>query len=801
MIHRAYTLSSANDNDELIPVFSEGDEQNLQDIDIPENLPVLALRNSVLFPGVVMPININRKKSMHLVRTAYASDRNIASVMQRDAKQDDPSFADLHTIGVAARILRLLEMPDGTITIILQGTRRIKLENLVSESPFFIAKIKTLKDIHPISPNEPFDLLIGSIRDIALSIIKLSPHLAPEASFAIKNIDNKIFLINYLSANTEVSGNDKQKLISIDKLELRAEALLELLLREKQSLELKSEIQQKAHKDIDKHNREFLLQQQMKAIQNELGGSPSEQEVKELREKAKSKKWTEEQAAIFEREAQKAEKMHQHSGEYPVQINYLQTLIDLPWGEYTEDNLDLSIAQKTLDLDHYGLEDVKDRILEHLAVMKLKGKSAKSTIICLYGPPGVGKTSLGKSIAQALGRKFGRISLGGLHDEAEIRGHRKTYIGAMPGRIIQCLKKCQSSNPIIMLDEIDKVGNDFRGDPSSALLEVLDPEQNNTFYDNFLEVEYDLSHVMFITTANNIASIHPALRDRMELINVSGYTQEEKVEIIKQHLFPRLLKDTGLTKKQIQLSDKEIITIISDYTREAGVRTIEKQLAKITRCIAKWIVMEKKYSPKLTSKILREILGAPKFIKDKALNHPFTGVATGLAWTESGGDILFVEASLTKGKGFLSTTGSLGDVMKESASIALEYVKAQAKQLKISTQLFDEQNLHIHVPEGAIKKDGPSAGITLVVAITSIFTGRKVRANLAMTGEITLRGKVLAVGGIKEKILAAKRAGITHIILPRLNQKDVEEVNAKFLEGLNFFYIDETQEALKYALE
>ncbi|MGL4955781.1 MAG: endopeptidase La [Bacteroidales bacterium] len=801
MIHSAYTLSSASNNDELIPVFSDGDEQNLQDIDIPENLPVLALRNSVLFPGVVMPININREKSIRLVRATYAEDKNIATVMQRDAKQDEPTFADLHTVGTAARILRLLEMPDGTITIILQGTRRIELKELIHDEPFFVAKVYTLDEIAPIPPKETFDLLVGSVRDVALSIIKLSPHLAPEAGFAIKNIDNKSFLINYLAANTEVSGNEKQKLIILNNIEERAEALLEILLREKQSLELKSEIQQKAHKDIDKHNREFFLHQQMKAIQSELGGSPAEQEVRALREKSKDKKWTEEQAAIFEREAQKAEKMHQHSGEYPVQINYLQTFVDLPWGEYTKDNLDFTTAQQALDLDHYGMEEVKNRILEHLAVMKLKGSSAKSTILCLYGPPGVGKTSLGKSIAKALGRGFGRIALGGLHDEAEIRGHRKTYIGAMPGRIIQCLKKCKSSNPVIMLDEIDKVGSDFRGDPSSALLEVLDPEQNNTFYDNFLELEYDLSHVMFITTANNIASIHPALRDRMELINVSGYTHEEKIEIVKRHLLPRLLNENGVTDKQLQLSDEQITTIISDYTRESGVRSIEKQLAKLIRNIARWIVMKKKYAPRLTQKALREILGAPKFIKDKALNHAFTGVATGLAWTESGGEILFVEASLTKGKGTLTMTGSLGDVMKESATIALEYVKAQAKYLKISPQIFEEQNLHIHVPEGAIKKDGPSAGITLVTAITSIFTGRKVRANLAMSGEITLRGKVLPVGGIKEKILAAKRAGITHIILPTLCKKDVDEVNPAFLHGIEFTYVEETKDVLKYALE
>ncbi len=787
------------DNDELIPVFAEGDEQNLRNVKVPEQLPVLALRNSVLFPGVVMPININREKSVRLVRAAYAADRNVATAMQVDAKLDDPTFDELHKVGTAARILRLLEMPDGTTTVILQGTRRIALEEMISDDPYFTAKVRVLEDTLP-EPSESYDLLIGSIRDVAMSIIKLSPHLAPDAGFAVKNIDSKLFLINYLAANTEVSGDDKQKLLEIDKIEKRAQSLLELLMRERQTLELKNEIQQKVHQDIDKNQREYFLQQQMKTIQAELGGNPVEQDIRALREKAKTKKWSKETADIFEREAQKAEKMNQMSGEYPVQLNYLQTLVDLPWGEYSTDRLDLEEAQKVLDEDHYGLEEVKERMLEHLAVIKLKG-DLKSPILCLYGPPGVGKTSLGKSVARALGREFARISLGGLHDESEIRGHRKTYIGAMPGRIIQNIKKSKTSNPVIILDEIDKVGSDFRGDPSSALLEVLDPEQNSTFYDNFLELEYDLSHVMFITTANNIGNIHPALRDRMEMINVSGYTLEEKVEIVKRHMLPRLLENHGLLPKQLQIPDELIAMIIDDYTRESGVRGVEKQLAKVIRHTAKLIALNQKYTPKLTQKAMREVLGAPKFIKDKALNNAFTGIATGLAWTEMGGEILFVEASLSKGKGGMTTTGSLGDVMKESAVIAMEYVRAQADFLKIDYKMFEENNLHIHVPEGAIPKDGPSAGVTMVTAIASVFTGRRVRRGLAMTGEATLRGKVLPVGGIKEKILAAKRAGVSDIILPADNKKDVEEIKKDYIRDLNFIYVDTIKDVLKVALE
>ncbi|MDR0414087.1 MAG: endopeptidase La [Prevotellaceae bacterium] len=796
----SYKMLSPNDGDEFISIFSEGDEQRLNEVNIPEQLPVLALRNAVLFPGVIMPINISREKSVKLARTAYSNAKNIAAVMQRDSKQDDPSFDDLHKMGTAARILRLLEIPNGSITIILQGTRRVLLENMVSDDPFFVASVSVQEEIMPAMPNENYDLTVGSVRDVSMAIVKLSPHITPDAVSAIKNIDNRQFLINYLASNTEVSGDEKQKLLELDHVDERAASLLEVLLRERQALELKSEIQQKVNKGIDQHNREFFLHEQMKAIQAELGGNPVEQEVRLLREKAKTKKWNEDVAEVFDREATKTEKMMQHSGEYPGQLNYLQTLVDLPWGEYSEDKLDLDEAQKALDNDHYGLEEVKERMLEHLAVLKLKG-DLKSPILCLYGPPGVGKTSLGKSVAKALGREFGRISLGGLHDEAEIRGHRKTYIGAMPGRIVQTIKKCKTSNPVIVLDEVDKVGSDYRGDPSSALLEVLDPEQNSAFHDNFLELDYDLSHVLFITTANNAATIHPALRDRMEMISVSGYTQEEKVEIVKRHLLPRLLQDHGVKPQQLQIPDELIVATIEDYTRESGVRSVEKQLAKIIRHTAKLIASGKACEPTLTLSALREALGVPKFFKDKALENAFTGVATGLSWTPNGGEIVFVEASISKGKGTITTTGSLGDVMKESAVIALEYVRAQDERLKIDPKMFTENNLHIHVPEGAIPKDGPSAGVTMVTAIASVFTGRKVRRGLAMTGEVTLRGKVLPVGGIKEKMLAAKRAGITDILLPAENKRDIEEIKEKYLQGLNFTFVEAVQEVLDSALE
>lgn len=786
------------DNGEFIPVFADGDEANLNSIEIPETLPVLALRNAALFPGVVMPININRNKSIKLIQDVYAGDKNLAVVMQRDAKVEDPTFDDLHKIGTAAKVLNLIERQDNSITVILQGIIRIELEKEVSSNPYFVADIKRLPDAQVEGVD--FDKLIDAIREMALTIVSMTPQMPQEAGFAIKNIESKSFLVNYLSANTEMSGDEKQQLLELISVEERARMLQDLLSREIAALSVKRDIQDKAHKDIDKHGREYFLQQQMKAIQDELGGSPIEQEVREMRERAKTKKWSEEIALAFEKELVRLERMHPTSGEYPVQVNYLQTLLDLPWEEYTEDKLDLDEARKVLDEDHYGLEEVKERILEQLAVIKLKG-NFKSPIVCLYGPPGVGKTSLGKSVARAMGRKFGRISLGGLHDESEIRGHRKTYIGAMPGRIIQSIKRCGSSNPVIILDEVDKVGADFRGDPASALLEVLDPEQNSTFHDNFLEHDYDLSKVMFIATANNIGNIHPALRDRMEMINVSGYTLEEKVEIAKRYLVPKLIADHGLKEKQIQIPDDMLKIIIDEYTRESGVRGLEKQLAKVMRRTAMQVALKKKYTAKLGLKALREELGTPKFTKEKALDNAFAGVVTGLAWTENGGEILFVEAGVSKGKGILSTTGNLGDVMKESAAIAFAYVKSQADFLKIDQKTLEESNLYIHVPEGAIPKDGPSAGIAMATAIASAYTQRKIKKGLAMTGEITLRGKVLPVGGIKEKILAAKRAGITDIILSEENKKNVEEIKKEYLNGLKFNYVSDIKEVLKRALE
>ncbi|MDR3296643.1 MAG: endopeptidase La [Prevotellaceae bacterium] len=793
-------LSPANEDVDFIDVFDDSNEHKIRKVHLPEQLPVLVLRNSVLLPGVLTPINISREKSVKLARAAFAADKNVAVVMQRNTEQEDPQFEDLHRIGSAAQIVRMLELPDSSVTVILQGTQRIELQQLLTDEPYFIAAVKPLEDIIPDASNTDYKLVIDSVRSVALEVIKLSPHLAPEAGFAVKNIGNRQFLVNYLAVNTEVSGEEKQKLVEIGNLEHRAKALLEVLMREQKALELKWELQQKVSEGIHQQTREYFLQAQMREIQKELGAGSTEQEAQRFREKMKAKKWGEAVAATFERELGKLEKMHPASGEYPIQLNYLQTLIDLPWNEFSEDKLDLDAAQQVLDEDHYGLEEAKERMIEHLAVIKLKG-NLKSPIMCLYGPPGVGKTSLGKSVARALGREFGRISLGGLHDEAEIRGHRKTYIGAMPGRIMQTIRRCKTSNPVVILDEIDKVGSDFRGDPSSALLEVLDPEQNATFYDNFLELEYDLSHVLFITTANNIATIHPALRDRMEMLEVSGYTQEEKLEIVKRHLLPRLLNDHGITPEQLQIPDELVVEMIVNYTRESGVRGIEKQLAKIIRHTARLIASGKTYAAQLTPDALRETLGAPKFTRDKALEIAFTGVATGLAWTANGGEILFVEASISKGKGAITTTGQLGDVMKESAVIALEYVRACADALQIDAKMFTSHNLHIHVPEGAIPKDGPSAGITMVTAIASVFAGRKVRKGLAMTGEATLRGKVLPVGGIKEKMLAAKRAGISDIVLPADNRKDVDEIKPGYLTGLTFRYVDDIKDVLEIALE
>jgi ATP-dependent Lon protease len=690
-------------------------------------------------------------------------------------------------------------MPDGSTTAIIQGRKRMVLQELISNDPYFIARVKTMPEIKPDSLNRDFDAIVGSLKDLSLKIIKINPNISPEASFAIKNIENNTYLINFICSNTDIKVQDKQKLLEMNSLRDRGFMLLEFLVQEIQVLELKNELQSKVKSDLDQQQREFLLHQQMKTIQNELGGNPVEKEVEEYRKKAEEKKWKEDVKKVFDKELDKLHRLNPAAAEYSVQVNYIQTLLDLPWDHYTEDNLDLVNARKVLDDDHFGLDEVKERILEHLAVLKLKG-DLKSPILCLFGPPGVGKTSLGKSVAKALDRKYVRMSLGGLHDEAEIRGHRKTYIGAMPGRIIQNIKRAGSSNPVFILDEIDKVGQDFRGDPSSALLEVLDPEQNSTFFDNFLEMEYDLSKVLFIATANTLSTISPALRDRMEMIEITGYLVEEKIEIAKDHLFPKQLENHGVRPDQLTLDDKIIEMIIEKYTRESGVRELDKRLAKIVRVTAKNIASDKKYNTSLSPATLNEMLGPPKFTRDLYSGNEQAGVVTGLAWTAAGGEILFVETSLSRGDGKLTLTGNLGDVMKESAVIALEYLKSNAVLLDLPDNFSEKWNIHIHVPEGAIPKDGPSAGVTMATSIASAFTQRKVKKYLAMTGEITLRGKVLPVGGIKEKILAAKRASIKEIILSEENRKDVETIKEIYIRGLKFHYVETIMEVLELAL-
>jgi ATP-dependent Lon protease len=796
-----YTSNWGSEEIDYIPIFPDDDDEadnNAQDI--PKQLALLPLRNAVLFPGMVMPITVSREKSIRLLREVHSGAQLLGVITQNDAKIDDPQATDLQKVGTLAKILKIIEMSEGAITAILQGTRRFEIKRMIADDPYFVAAVTLRHDRIPQQPNEHYDALIGSIRGVALHIIKLSPHLPQEVEYAIRNMDSRSFLIHYIAASLDVENPlDKQALLEEDDMIQRATKLLGLLNKQIELLKIRNDIQQKVHTEISQQQREYYLHNQLKTIKDELGIGNTDDELKELRERAKAKKWPAEVAEIFEKEAQKLERMNSFSGDYGIQYNFLQTLTELPWNEYTVDNLDLKNAQQILDEDHFGLEPVKDRIIEHLAVIKLKG-DLKSPILCLYGPPGVGKTSLGKSVARALERSFGRISLGGLHDEAEIRGHRKTYIGAMPGRIIQTIKKCKSGNPVIILDEIDKVGNDFRGDPSSALLEVLDPEQNCAFHDNYLEVDYDLSKVLFITTANNIGKIHPALRDRMEMINVSGYLLEEKVEIARRHLLPKQLEAHGLKPKAIKISDKVLTLVVDRYTHEAGVRALDKQLAKIARHYAKKKAFGEKVKAELSEKNMLEILGAPKFLKEVYQGNEFTGVVTGLAWTANGGDILFVETSISKGKGTLTLTGNLGDVMKESATLALQYIKAHTDLLDLPATNFDEWNVHIHVPEGAIPKDGPSAGITMVTSVASAFTGRKVRKGIAMTGEITLRGKVLPVGGIKEKILAAKRAGIQDIVLSAENEKDIREIKAIYIEGLRFHYVTTIAEVLKYAL-
>jgi len=797
--NNSFFTSIENDTD-FIPLISEDEEDLIYDIKVPEEIPVLPLRNTVLFPGVVIPITIGRKKSIKLIKDTSNGSKIIGTVAQKDANQDEPASSELYKVGTIAQIVKVLEMPDGATSVIIQGKRRFEIEKITIEEPYLKAKVNLLEDIKPVKKkNKEFDAIIGSLKDISLKIIKLSTNIPPEASFAVKNIESSSFLINFISSNSDVKIQEKQKLLETDDLKTRGILLLEYLTREVQMLELKNDIQSKVKLDLDQQQREYLLHQQMKTIQNELGGNPVDEEIEELKKKAKKKKWPKEVNELFHKELDKLQRLNPAAAEHSVQTNYLHALIELPWNEFTRDNYDLKRAEKVLDNDHYGLEKVKDRILEYLAVLKLKG-DLKSPILCLYGPPGVGKTSLGKSVAKALNRKYVRMSLGGVHDEAEIRGHRKTYIGALPGRIIQNIKKAKSANPVFVLDEIDKVGSDFRGDPSSALLEVLDPEQNNTFYDNYLEIEFDLSNVMFIATANTISSINPALRDRMELIDVSGYIIEEKIEIAKRHLIPKQLKAHGLRKNQINFTKDALEFIIENYTRESGVRTLDKTAAKIIRYFAKSIAFEKKVDKNISLEFVKEALGQPKYLKDKYQGNEYAGVVTGLAWTAVGGEILFVETSISKGKGKLTLTGNLGDVMKESAVIALEYIKAHADKLDLNHDIFDNWNFHIHIPEGAIPKDGPSAGITMLTSIASALTQRKVKKNIAMTGEITLRGKVLPVGGIKEKILAAKRADIKEIILSVDNKKDIEEIKEIYRKGLKFHYVEEIIDVLDIAL-
>lgn len=784
---------------DIIPLFTDEDEDQLSNLQVPDILPILPLRNTVLFPGVLMPITVSREKSLKLIKEVYGGNRIIGTVAQKDAAKNDPKPDDLYKTGTVAQIIKFLEMPDGSTSVILQGKKRFSIEEVVSTKPYLLTRIQLNEETRPDKDDREFQAIIGSLRDLSLSIIRLSPNIPPEASFAVKNIESSAFLINFISSNSDVNVSERQELLEVNDMRTRGIRLLEILTREMQLLELKNDIQLKVRTDIDQQQREYFLHQQIKTIQDELGGNPVDQEVEEMKKKAKKKKWPKHVAEAFKKEIEKLQRLNPNAAEYSLQINYIETLLELPWDYITKDSYDLKNAQQVLDQDHYGLEKVKERILEHLAVLKLK-KDLRSPILCLYGPPGVGKTSLGKSIAHALNRQYVRMSLGGLHDESEIRGHRKTYIGAMPGRIIQSLKKAGSSNPVFILDEIDKVGNDFRGDPASALLEVLDPEQNSTFYDNYLELDYDLSKVMFIATANTTSSIHPALRDRMEMIEVSGYIMEEKKEIIRRHLFPKQLEAHGIKPGQLELSDEAVEYLIESYTRESGVRELDKRMAKLTRAVAKKIAFDEPYNTPLSIADVELYMGKPRYSKDRYQGNSFAGVVTGLAWTSVGGEILFVESCLSRGKGKLTITGNLGDVMKESAMIALEYLRSHVSLLQLDSDVFDNWNIHIHVPEGAIPKDGPSAGITMATSLASAFTQKKVRSNLAMTGEITLRGKVLPVGGIKEKILAAKRAGITDIILSSENKKDIEEINEVYLRGLSFHFVDTVIEVLDFAL-
>src|SRR5688572_6133996 len=793
-------LFNPEDDMDFMPIIplNENDGENGTDTVIPEELSLLPLRNTVLFPGVVLPITVGRDKSIKAVNDAYKADKLVGVIAQKDSNVEDPTVTDLEDIGTVAKIIKMIKMPDGGTTVIIQGKRRFKVDAIVSEEPYFKAQVQLLEEAEaPV--NEDFDAYVANIKDLATQIIQLSPNIPSEASIILRNIENPSFLIHFISSNLNTELIEKQKLLELNNIETRADLLMQLLQRELQFAELKNKVTTKTKTELDKQQREYFLQQQLKSIKEELGGDTNEREIREMQKKAEAKKWPESAKEMFTKGVEKLERMHPSTPDYSVVYNHIDLLLDLPWHEYTADQYDLKKAKKILDRDHYGMERVKERLLEYLAVLKLKG-DMKSPILCFVGPPGIGKTSLGRSIASAIQRKYARISLGGLHDESEIRGHRKTYIGAMPGRIIQMLRKLKSSNPVLILDEIDKVGNDFRGDPSSALLEVLDPEQNNTFYDNYLELEYDLSKVLFIATANDINDIQPALRDRLEIINLSGYAVEEKVQIAKRHLIPKQRDAHGLKDIPFKISDKIIQKIIQDYTRESGVRELDRYMASIMRYEAKEYAMKEQVKTAITERDLEKILGKPRYNNEiyKVANLP--GVATGLAWTYVGGDILFMETSLSDGKGELKLTGNLGNVMKESATTALTYLQSNARKFSIDSHVFEKKNIHVHVPEGAVPKDGPSAGVTLMTSIASALTGKRVKPYLAMTGEITLRGQVLPVGGIKEKVLAARRAGLKEIVLCWQNERDIKEIESGFIKGLTFHYVKSMSQVLDIAL-
>ena len=793
-----FQFSTLDGDADFIPLITAEEEEKMNKQVFPDELPILPLRNNVLFPGVVIPITVGRDKSIKLIQEANKGNKIIGVVSQKNQEEESPEFSDLHSIGTVAQIVRMLKMPDGSTTVIIQGKRRFQIVQPLQTEPYMKGIVRMIDEL-PFDPKDKdLDLKFKTIKDLALQIIRDSPNIPSEASFAIGNIESPTFLVNFISSNMNADVSKKQEMLEELDMSKRLMKIMEHLTLEIQMLEMRNEIQTKVRKDMDKQQREYFLHQQMRTIQDELGDNPQEQDVRDLGERAVSKKWDEKVSKLFYKELDKLQRMNPQGAEYTVQLNYLDLLLDLPWGEYSTDNLDLNRARKILERDHYGLEKVKERILEYLAVLKLKG-NMKSPILCFYGPPGVGKTSLGKSIAEALGRKYIRMSLGGLHDESEIRGHRKTYIGAMPGRVIQNIKKAEISNPVFVLDEIDKLGRSNHGDPSSALLEVLDPEQNSSFYDNYVETEFDLSRVMFIATANNLSSIQGPLRDRMEIIEVNGYTIEEKIEIAKRHLLPKQIEEHGITKKDITIDKKVLEKLIEEYTNESGVRGMDKMVAKIVRNRARQIAMEEPFDVKISIEDLFTVLGAGRG-RTKYENNEVAGVVTGLAWTSVGGDILFIESSITKGKGKLTLTGNLGDVMKESAVIALEFLKAHSGWLNLEQEVFDNYNVHVHVPEGATPKDGPSAGITMLTSLASLFTQRRVKKNLAMTGEITLRGEVLPVGGIKEKILAAKRAGIKEIILCHKNRKDVDEINQDYLKGLEFHFVSSMRDVLNIAL-